>query len=146
MGAVADLQAERRQYGAYGHLRYLRTGFSRGPLSFWSSRAAPWTSLPLEQRIEVLSKSDLAVATALAHAVEEMNKPRTIEETLDAIVQATLTSVPAFEHASISLKGPRAPSRPLPATTSSSGSSTACSTTSWRAPASMPSSMNMNPS
>lgn len=47
----------------------------------------------------------LAAAAALAHAVEEINQTRTLQDTLDAIVQATRTSIPAFEHVSLSLRG-----------------------------------------
>ncbi|MCW2835294.1 MAG: hypothetical protein JWN68_3247 [Nocardioides sp.] len=43
-------------------------------------------------------------AAAIAHAVEEINHTGTLEDTLDAIVRATLTSVPGFEHASISTR------------------------------------------
>jgi GAF domain-containing protein len=44
----------------------------------------------------------LTVAAALAHATETIGQPRTLEETLDAIVHAARTSIPEFEHVSIS--------------------------------------------
>jgi GAF domain-containing protein len=51
-----------------------------------------------------MDSSNLAVATALAHASESINDSRTYEETLDAIVHATRTSLPEFGHVSISLR------------------------------------------
>lgn len=39
---------------------------------------------------------------ALAQAADDINQSRSIEETLDAIVQATRNSLPAFDHVSIS--------------------------------------------
>lgn len=48
-------------------------------------------------------KSALSVASALAQAIESINESRTFEETLDAIVGATRTSVPEFDHVGISL-------------------------------------------
>jgi len=45
-----------------------------------------------------------AVATALALASESINESRTVEDTLDAIVHATRTSLPEFAHVSISVK------------------------------------------
>jgi GAF domain-containing protein len=46
----------------------------------------------------------LTVAEALAHATESINESRTFEDTLDAIVHATRTSLPEFGHVSISLR------------------------------------------
>jgi transcriptional regulator with GAF, ATPase, and Fis domain len=50
---------------------------------------------------------NLAVATALARASESINEPRTIQDTMDAIVKATSTSLPEFAHVSISVKNPQ---------------------------------------
>lgn len=46
----------------------------------------------------------LTVAAALTQAVEEINQSGTLEETFDAIVRAARSSMPAFEHISISLR------------------------------------------
>ena len=46
----------------------------------------------------------LTVAEALAHATESINESRDFEDTLDAIVHATRTSLPEFGHVSISLR------------------------------------------
>ena len=43
-----------------------------------------------------------AVASALAQATATINESRTLQDTLDAIVRATSTSVPQFPHVSIS--------------------------------------------
>jgi GAF domain-containing protein len=45
--------------------------------------------------------SDLALS--LAEAARSINSPRTLEETLDAIVKATRTSVPGFDQVGISI-------------------------------------------
>jgi GAF domain-containing protein len=50
------------------------------------------------------STTDLTVAEALAHATESINESRTFQDTLDAIVHATRTSVPEFDHVSISVR------------------------------------------
>ena len=44
------------------------------------------------------------VAAALAQSARAINDSDTLEETLDAIVQATRSSVPAFDHVSISVR------------------------------------------
>jgi GAF domain-containing protein len=44
----------------------------------------------------------LTAAAALAQAAQEIDQSRTLEETLDAIVHATRSSLPAFDHVSIS--------------------------------------------
>lgn len=44
-----------------------------------------------------------AVARALADAARFMSSPRSLEETLDAIVHAARTSVPGFDHVGISV-------------------------------------------
>lgn len=44
----------------------------------------------------------LTVAAALAHATETISEPRTLQDTLDAIVHATRSSVPEFGHVSVS--------------------------------------------
>jgi GAF domain-containing protein len=43
------------------------------------------------------------VASALARAARTINRPRTLEETLETIVAATRTSIPGFDHAGISV-------------------------------------------
>ena len=43
------------------------------------------------------------VARALAEAARSINTPRTLDETLDAIVGAARTSVPGFDHVGISI-------------------------------------------
>ena len=50
------------------------------------------------------TSSHMALATALAGASETINHSRTVQETLDAIVHATRTSLPQFSHVSISAK------------------------------------------
>lgn len=49
-----------------------------------------------------MEHSDLPTAAAIARAVDEINQSRTVEELLDAIVHATRSSLPAFEHVSVS--------------------------------------------
>jgi len=51
-----------------------------------------------------MSGTDLTTAAALAHAAESINESRSFEDTLDAIVEATRTSLPEFAHVSISLR------------------------------------------
>lgn len=51
-----------------------------------------------------MDTSELAVATALARASEMINDCHTSDETLDAIVHATRTSLPEFAHVSISVR------------------------------------------
>ena len=46
----------------------------------------------------------LTAATALAQATAAIHERRTLQETLDAVVHATRTSVPAFSHVGISLR------------------------------------------
>jgi GAF domain-containing protein len=43
------------------------------------------------------------IAASLADAARTINSPQTLEETLDAIVRATVVSVPGFEHASVTV-------------------------------------------
>lgn len=45
----------------------------------------------------------LRIATALTEAAKFINAPATLEETLDAITEATLKTVPGFDHAGISI-------------------------------------------
>jgi GAF domain-containing protein len=47
---------------------------------------------------------NLAVATALARASESINQSPTFQDTLDAIVHATRTSLPEFAHVSVSVR------------------------------------------
>ena len=47
---------------------------------------------------------DLTTAAALARAVETIDESHTFQDTLDAIVEATRTSLPAFGHVSISMR------------------------------------------
>ena len=49
-------------------------------------------------------RSSLAVAEALARAIESINDCDTFDETLDAIVNATRASLPEFGHVSISVR------------------------------------------
>ncbi|MDN4174231.1 GAF and ANTAR domain-containing protein [Nocardioides sp. SOB77] len=49
-----------------------------------------------------MDTSRFTVAVALAHAAETISQPRTLQETLDAIVHAARTSLPEFGHVSIS--------------------------------------------
>lgn len=51
-----------------------------------------------------MERPPLAVAAALAQAAASINQSRTLQETLDAIVEATRTSLPAFDHVSISVR------------------------------------------
>lgn len=51
-----------------------------------------------------MSSTRMSVATALAQASVTINESRTVQETLDAIVHATRTSLPEFAHVSISVK------------------------------------------
>lgn len=43
------------------------------------------------------------IATALAEAAKAINRPRSLDETLEAIVRAAQQTVPGFEHAGISV-------------------------------------------
>ena len=43
------------------------------------------------------------IAASLAESARAINAPQTLEETLDAIVRATLVSVPGFDHVGISI-------------------------------------------
>ncbi len=58
----------------------------------------------LEQAMTTVERPNLAVAAALARATESINESHTFEDTLDAIVAATRTSLPEFSHVSISLR------------------------------------------
>jgi GAF domain-containing protein len=46
---------------------------------------------------------ELRIASALTEAAKFINVPATLEETLDAITEATLKTVPGFDHAGISI-------------------------------------------
>jgi hypothetical protein len=46
---------------------------------------------------------DVPLARVLAEAAAQINAPRTLEQTLDAIVGVALTSVPGFDHVGISV-------------------------------------------
>jgi GAF domain-containing protein len=46
---------------------------------------------------------ELRIATALTEAAKLMHAPATLDETLDAIIQATLKTVPGFDHVGISI-------------------------------------------
>jgi hypothetical protein len=46
---------------------------------------------------------DAPLARVLAEAAEKINAPRTLEQTLEAIVRVALTSVPGFDHVGISV-------------------------------------------
>ncbi|MGN6575581.1 MAG: GAF and ANTAR domain-containing protein [Nocardioides sp.] len=46
---------------------------------------------------------DAPLARVLAEAAAQINAPRTLEQTLDAIVRVALTSVPGFDHVGISV-------------------------------------------
>lgn len=46
---------------------------------------------------------DVPLARVLAEAAEQINAPRSLEQTLGAIVQAALSSVPGFDHVGISV-------------------------------------------
>jgi GAF domain-containing protein len=50
-----------------------------------------------------MSSSSIDMARALAEAARTINSPRTLEETLDAIVHAAQASVPGFDHVGISV-------------------------------------------
>jgi GAF domain-containing protein len=50
-----------------------------------------------------VDRQSLDVAAALTEAALAINSPRTLEETLDAIVHAARGSVPGFDHAGISV-------------------------------------------
>lgn len=50
-----------------------------------------------------MTHSDTEVARALADAARTINSPRTLGETLDAIVHAARVSVPGFDHVGISI-------------------------------------------
>jgi GAF domain-containing protein len=50
-----------------------------------------------------MSPVDADIAASLAQSARVINSPQTIEETLDAIVRATLASVPGFDHVGISV-------------------------------------------
>src|SRR3954454_23624894 len=43
------------------------------------------------------------IAASLAESARVINSPQTLDETLDAIVRATLVSVPGFDHLGISI-------------------------------------------
>src|SRR3954454_24900666 len=51
----------------------------------------------------MVARSPGEVASALAAAAKAINSPRTLQETLDAIVHAARESVPGFEHVGISI-------------------------------------------
>lgn len=53
-----------------------------------------------------MDSSSMTVAVALAEASVAINDSRTVQDTLDAIVHATRTSLPEFAHVSISVKKP----------------------------------------
>lgn len=48
-------------------------------------------------------ESTVRIDSALAEAARMMHAPRTLDETLDAIVQATLETVPGFNHVGLSI-------------------------------------------
>ena len=50
-----------------------------------------------------MSPVDAEIAASLAQSARVINTPQTIDETLDAIVRATLVSVPGFDHVGISV-------------------------------------------
>lgn len=50
-----------------------------------------------------MSSSSTDIARSLAEAAVSISAPRTLEETLDAIVHAARTSVPGFDHVGISI-------------------------------------------
>lgn len=50
-----------------------------------------------------MSRSNSDIAASLAESARVINSPQTLEETLDAIVRATLVSVPGFDHVGISI-------------------------------------------
>jgi GAF domain-containing protein len=49
-----------------------------------------------------MSLANADIAASLAESARAINAPQTLEETLDAIVRATLVSVPGFDHVGIS--------------------------------------------
>lgn len=51
-------------------------------------------------------RPDLPVAASLANAAEAINESQSFQETMDAIVRATCTSLPEFGHVSLSLRKP----------------------------------------
>jgi GAF domain-containing protein len=53
---------------------------------------------------EPVSDQELRIAAALTEAAKLMHAPKTLEETLDAITQATLRTVPGFDHVGISTR------------------------------------------
>jgi GAF domain-containing protein len=50
-----------------------------------------------------MSTERSAVAAALTEAARTINQPRSVEETLDAIAEATMRTVPGFDHVGVSL-------------------------------------------
>jgi GAF domain-containing protein len=55
------------------------------------------------QGSEVVSDHELRIAHALNEAAKLMNAPPTLDETLDAITRAALSTVPGFNHVGISI-------------------------------------------
>jgi GAF domain-containing protein len=53
-----------------------------------------------------VSDETRSIAAALTEAARTINQPRSLEETLDAIVQATMQTVPGFNHVGISVARP----------------------------------------
>jgi GAF domain-containing protein len=51
-----------------------------------------------------MEPTPLTMAAALAQSVQEINESRTLDDTFDAVVRAARTSIPAFEHVSISVR------------------------------------------
>lgn len=50
-----------------------------------------------------MSDERLSIAAALTAAARTINQSRSLEETLDALVQATVRTVPGFDHVSVSV-------------------------------------------
>jgi GAF domain-containing protein len=51
-----------------------------------------------------VSDHEMRIAAALTEAAKLMHAPKTLEETLDAITEATLRTVPGFDHVGISTR------------------------------------------
>jgi transcriptional regulator with GAF, ATPase, and Fis domain len=50
-----------------------------------------------------MTADPVSIAEALTEAAKAINEPRTLEETLDSIVRATVETVPGFDHVGISI-------------------------------------------
>src|SRR5215207_3025613 len=61
-------------------------------------------SSPVGHRSEIVSNHELRIAHALNEAARLMNAPASLDETLDAITRAAISTVPGFSHVGISIR------------------------------------------